>query len=145
MNQDQEHLRLLSLFHYVVAALSALFACIPLIHLSIGLFLVLAPDTMAGPGQTPPPAFIGWFFVALASCFILAGWTFAACVLYAGRCLAKRKRLLYCQIMAGIECAFMPFGTALGVCTLLVLTRESVKPLFGFTSPAPTSAPPTLT
>jgi hypothetical protein len=32
--------------------------------------------------------------------------------------------------MAGIECVFMPFGTVLGVFTLVVLTRPSVKPLF---------------
>lgn len=137
MNQDQEHLRLLSIFHYVVAGLSALFACIPLIHLTLGLLFIFGSDKMAGPGQTPPPAFLGWFFVILASCFILAGWTFAACVLYAGRCLAKRRRLLFCQVIAGIECAFMPFGTVLGVFTLLVLTRESVKPLFVSTPQPP--------
>ncbi len=141
MNQDQEHLRLLSIFHYVVAGLSALFACIPLVHLTLGLFFIFASDKMTGPGQPPPPAFIGWFFVILAAGFILAGWTFAICVLYAGRCLAKRKRLLFCQVMAGIECAFMPFGTVLGVFTLLVLTRASVKPLFG-EPPAPARPPP---
>ncbi len=142
MNQDQEHLRLLSIFHYVVAGLSALFACFPVIHLSVGLFLILAPGKMTGSGEAPPPAFIGWIFVVLAACFILAGWTFAACVFATGRCLAQRRHLLFCQVMGGIECAFMPFGTVLGVFTLLVLTRESVKPLFGV---LPTPTPPPAT
>lgn len=137
MDQDQEHLRLLAIFHYVVAALAALFACFPLIHLVLGLFFILAPSSMAGSGQPPPPAFLGWIFVIFASCFILAGWAFAACVLYAGRCLANRRRLLFCQVMAGIECMFMPFGTALGVFTLLVLTRPTVKPLFDDQRTAP--------
>jgi hypothetical protein len=136
MNQDQEHLRLLSIFHYVVAGLSALFACIPMIHVGLGLFMALAPEKMASHGQAAPPAFLGWFFVVFGSCFILAGWTFAACVFAAGRCLAKRKRLLFCQVMGGIECIFMPFGTVLGVFTLLVLSRESVKPLFATATPA---------
>ena len=35
MNQDEEHLRLLSIFHYVCAGLSAFFACIPLIHVTV--------------------------------------------------------------------------------------------------------------
>jgi hypothetical protein len=29
-----------------------------------------------------------------------------------------------------VECVFMPFGTALGVFTILVLNRQSVKELF---------------
>ena len=138
MDQDQEHLRLLSIFHYVVAGLAALFACFPLIHLAIGLFFILAPASLSGPGQPPPPAFLGWFFVVFASAFILAGWTFAACVFHAGRCLAKRRRLLFCQVMAGVECMFMPFGTVLGVFTLIVSMRPSVKPLFD----GPRATPP---
>jgi hypothetical protein len=35
--KQEEQLRLLSIFHYVVAGLSALFACIPIIHLALGL------------------------------------------------------------------------------------------------------------
>jgi hypothetical protein len=33
-------------------------------------------------------------------------------------------------VVAGIECIVMPFGTVLGVFTLVVLSRESVKTLF---------------
>jgi hypothetical protein len=32
--------------------------------------------------------------------------------------------------MACIECLFLPFGTILGVFTIIVLSRESVKALF---------------
>jgi len=37
MNQDLEHLRLLSIFHYIVAAITALLSSFPLIHVTIGL------------------------------------------------------------------------------------------------------------
>jgi len=33
--------------------------------------------------------------------------------------------------MAGVECMFMPFGTVLGVFTIIVLMRPSVKEIFG--------------
>ena len=33
--------------------------------------------------------------------------------------------------MAGLECIFMPFGTVLGVFTIIVLMRDTVKELFG--------------
>ena len=128
-NSDQDHLRLLSIFHYIVSGLAAFFACIPFIHLAIGLFMILAPQKF-GPGNNQPPAFIGWFFVGIASFFILVGWTFAVLVLIAGRFIARRKHYQFCFVAACVECIFMPFGTVLGVFTILVLNRPTVKELF---------------
>jgi len=128
-NDDCEHLKLLSIFHYVVSGLAALFACFPIIYLVLGLMFILSPQTF-GPAKQPPPAFLGWFFVIIASFFILAGWTFAILVLLTGRFIAQRKRYMFCVVMAGVECIFMPFGTVLGVFALLVLNRQSVKELF---------------
>jgi hypothetical protein len=129
MTRDDEQLRLLSVFHYVVAGMAGLFALFPIIHLIIGLFLVFAPNKFTGNGQLPP-AFIGWFFVIFAALFIILGWIFAVLVLTAGRFLAQRKHYTFCLVMAGVECIFMPFGTVLGVFTIIVLTRESAKQLF---------------
>jgi len=128
-NTDNEHLGLLAMFHYIVSGMAALFACFPIIHLVIGLVLILAPQKFES-GHQQPPTFIGWFFVILASFFILAGWTFAILVLLTGRFIASRKRYTFCFVMAGVECLFMPFGTVLGVFTILVLNRQSVKGLF---------------
>ena len=141
MTQDEEQLRLLSIFHYVVSGLAALFALLPIIHLILGLFMILAPDKFAGHGQEPPPAFLGWFFVIFALLFITAGWVFAAFVLTAGRFLARRKHYTFCLVMAAIECLFMPFGTVLGVFTIIVLVREPVKQLFGASSSFQSTTP----
>lgn len=127
--QDDEHLKLLSIFHYVVAGLAGLFSLFPVIHLIVGLVFIFAPEKMAGQGDTPP-AWFGWIFVVFASLFILLGLAFASLVLATGRCLARRKHHLFCLVMAGVECVFMPFGTVLGVFTLMVLVRPSVKELF---------------
>jgi hypothetical protein len=140
MTQDEEHLRLLSIFHHVVAGLAALFALFPVFHLIIGLFFIFAPDKFAGNGQ-PPPAFLGWFFVIFALLFITLGWIFAAFVLAAGRFLARRKHYKFCLVMAAVECLFMPFGTVLGVFTIIVLVREPVKLLFEVNPPLPSSPP----
>jgi len=37
MNRDEEHLKLLSIFHYVVGGIAAFFAFFPIIHLVIGI------------------------------------------------------------------------------------------------------------
>ena len=129
MNKDEEHLRLLSIFHYIVGGLAGLFALFPVIHLVIGLVFILAPEVFESKGETPP-ALVGWLFVIFAGMFIITGWVLAGFIITAGRFLARRRHRLFCLVIAGIECAFMPFGTVLGVFTIIVLMRESVKELF---------------
>lgn len=121
MNQDLEHLRLLSIFHYVAAAMMAVFACFPVIHLIIGIVALVSNE---------PPQIVGVIFIAVASTIIVAGWTLAICVALAGKFLSERRRYLYCFVIACIECLFMPVGTVLGVFTIIVLMRPSVKQLF---------------
>jgi hypothetical protein len=135
MTRDEEHLRLLSIFHYVAGGLAGLFALFPIFHLIFGLFMIFASDKLAGK-DGPPPAFIGWVFVIFAALFIMLGWVFAALVLTAGRFLAQRRHYRFCLVMGGVDCLFMPFGTVLGVFNILVLVRESVKQRFGVEPPA---------
>jgi len=123
MNRDEQYLKLLSVFHYVVGGLAAFFACIPIIHLAIGIAIVVGAIDDA-------PGFAGVLLVMIAMVAILIGWTLAVCIIVAGRCLAKRKRYMFCLVMAAISCVFMPFGTVLGVFTIIVLMRPSVEELF---------------
>ena len=130
-SQDAEHLKLLSVFHYIVAGIMALFACLPIFHLLIGL-AVVSGRFGTSKGGTPPPDVFGWFFVVFASGAILFGWTLAACTFLAARSLSQRKRYLFCLVIAGVMAATcMPFGTVLGVFTIIVLMRPSVKQAFG--------------
>jgi hypothetical protein len=129
-SQDAEHLKLLSVFHYVVAALMALVACLPVLHLLFGVAIV--SGTLDGAKSGPPPSVVGWIFVIAAAGAILSGWTLAVCTAVAGRSLANRKRYLFCFVVAGImSVTCVPFGTVLGVFTILVLMRPSVKLAFG--------------
>ena len=125
---DLEHLRLLSIFHYVVAGLAAMFSLLPMIHLALGVAMI--SGHFDAPGKDSPPAALGWLFVVLASTVILCGLTFAACLALAGRFLDQRRRYLFCLVVAGFACMFAPFGTVLGVFTIVVLVRPSVKAAF---------------
>ena len=129
MEQDEAHLRLLSIFHYVVGGLTALFSLFPVFHLVMGLVFIFASEGFFGGGEAPP-AFVGWFFVIFSVLFITAGMALAICIIITGRFLASRSHHLFCVVIGGIECIFMPFGTVLGVFTIIVLMRKSVKELF---------------
>lgn len=138
VDQDEEHLRLLSIFHYVVGGLGALFACFPLIYLAFGVFALAAPRTFTGAHGEPAPVFVGWLLIALGGGLTLIGWTAAGLAVYAGRCLARRAHYTFCFVMACAECLFAPFGTVLGIFTILVLNRPGGRALFG---PVPAGAP----
>ena len=82
-----------------------------------------------------PPKFFAWFFILFPSVFMLAGWTLAGFIFAAGRRLKRRVSRTFCLVVAGLECIMMPFGTALGVFTIIVLMKESVKELFSANQP----------
>ena len=138
MNQDREHLRLLAIFHYIVAGLAALFSLFPLAYTTVGaIFIFVARHGTAKPGEDLPPEFVGWIFAVIGSLLFLAGIAIAICILIAARSLAKHTRYWFAFVMACIECLFIPFGTILGVFTIIVLSRESVKTLFGIAAETP--------
>ena len=127
--EDVEHLRLLSIFHYVVAGMQALFASFPAIHLVVGLSMVFAPAAM---GMKDGEGMAGWFFVAFAAIWMAIGYAVAACTVVAGRSLSARRRYTFCLVVAAVMCVTcMPFGTVLGVFTIVVLLRPQVKAAFG--------------
>jgi hypothetical protein len=136
MDRDTEQLNLLSIFHYVVAGLAALFSFFPLLYTTVGaIFIFAARHGTAKPGEDLPPEFLGWIFAVLGSLLFLTGIAMAICILIAGRSLALRKRYTFVLVMACIECLFIPFGTILGVFTIVVLSRESVRGLFSTAAP----------
>ncbi|MCL4275580.1 MAG: hypothetical protein KJZ77_17040 [Anaerolineales bacterium] len=126
-SEDEQYLQLLSIFHYIVGGMVGLFACFPIIHFAFGLSMLVSGFTQSPQGE---PALIGLFFTLLAGGFILFGWAFAICVILTGRFIAKRKNHMFCLVVAGTECMFTPFGTVLGVFTIIVLIRPSVKAAF---------------
>ena len=129
MTRDEEHLRLLSIFHYVVAGLSCVLAIVPLIYIGMGVLMLRGGNDGAG-GRTDAGV-IGWAIIAAGSVLVAAVLTFALGLVLAGRSLSNRRHHTYCLVMAAVACLFMPFGTVLGVLTIVVLLREPVRRLFG--------------
>src|SRR5213596_3512566 len=67
MNHDSEDLRLLAIFHYVVAALAALFSFFPLLYSAMGGFMLYAAHHPGPSNQEPPPAILGWIFIVFGA------------------------------------------------------------------------------
>jgi hypothetical protein len=137
-NNDAEHLRLLSIFHYVCAGITALFSSFFIMHVVMGIAMMqgenLFDQLPKAEGQPPFPDIdtrgMGLMFAAAGSFAVLSGWAFAVCLAIAGRKLAARRSRTFCLVIAAISCTFVPVGTALGVFTIIVLSRPSVQALF---------------
>lgn len=138
-DRDAKHLQLLATFHYVVAAMTCLFGCLPLLHVAMGIALLEGRVPFPFPGlptlstQTPTPhqASFGWIFVVAGGVTFAMAQAMAVATLYSGRQIHRRRHHLLSQVVAALLCMAPPIGTALGVFTLIVLQRDSVKELYG--------------
>src|SRR5438093_1409846 len=102
MTKDEEHLRLLSIFHYVVAAVAGLFGLMPVIYIVLGVAILCGK--LHGSHPDPGAWVGGWFFVGIGSIFLAAALGFSACVALAGRYLSRRQHYTFCLIVAGLAC-----------------------------------------
>ncbi|HTL52603.1 MAG TPA: hypothetical protein VL860_08530 [Planctomycetota bacterium] len=106
--QDADHLKILSIVYYVLAAL-------PLLGLCVMPFMLLG-----GPAAWCMGSF------ALALILVIAGINYTV-----ARNLARRQGHLFCIVIAAIHCLSFPIGTLIGVFTIIVLLRPTVKTEFG--------------
>jgi hypothetical protein len=127
---DVDHLRLLSIFHFVLAGFAVIGIGFVLLHYTLFHTVMANPEMWKQQkGGIPPKEFFAvfkWFYV-------LFGSMSAAAVLLnllSGLFLRRKKNRTFSLIVAGVDCLAMPFGTALGVFTFVVLLRDSVRELY---------------
>ncbi len=126
-SRDKDTLDILGNLHYVMGALTAALACFPLIYFIVGITIL---GSGINGGDAAPRA-IGILFVIFSAIIIISGWTLAVLILIAGSRLKQRRSYNFCLVIAFLECLIVPLGTVLGVFTILNLTKDSVKELFG--------------
>jgi hypothetical protein len=124
---DADHLRLLSIFHFVAAGFAVLGLCFLAVHYLFFHAFLANPDLwMNQKNAVPPPrelfALFRWFYVGfgiwLASSLVLnvaSGW-----------CIGRRRLRTFSLVVAAVNCIHVPLGTVLGVFTFIVLLRPSV-------------------
>jgi len=121
----------LKIAHYVVGGFGMLFGCFPLMHVAVGVMFVTNGAEFSEVDGSPPPPEIGWIFVVIGLVLFLLLQAAAIATIVSGRFLGKRKNYTFSFVVACILCVFVPVGTILGVFTLIVLTKDPVKKLYG--------------
>ena len=122
--QDEEHLRLLVLLHYAMAAISL----VPLLFFS--LFFSLFSSVFLGlQQQSGGAAPFGVFRVLHALAILILAAQVVLNILSARSIQARRRRLLS-LVTGGMNCLQFPLGTVLAIFTHIILTRISVVRLY---------------
>lgn len=134
-NNDRQHLKLLGTMHYVYAGLMTLFT---VFYTGYFYFIWTMMNTMGeggGGSSTEVPSGFGTMFLGIGAFTLISGIINAVCSAIAGRCLSRRAGYWFTFIMAIWECLSVPLGTVLGIFTIIVLLRPSVKVLYGLQDP----------
>ena len=132
MTIEDTNLKLLSIFHYVLAGFVSLFSMIPLLYLGMGLLFSLAPAIFESSKgvEDAPPAILGFIFGGIGLAGTVVVLSLAVMLFLGARNLGRARRHTLCTVVAALACFFMPFGTILGVFTLLELSKREVRELF---------------
>ena len=80
--------------------------------------------------KDPAAQFFGILLALIGSAVCVFIVALAVLKLLTAKALRERRSRTLCLITAGISCLAIPYGTALGVATFLVLSRPSVQQQF---------------
>jgi len=128
---DAEHLKLLALFHFIIAGLALAGIGFLFLHYAVMNSLVFNPKLWEGQKGNPPPQeffhILKWAYAGIGTLLIIG----SIANLLSGLWIRGRRNRPFSLVIAGINCIQIPFGTALGVFTIIVLMRDSVRELYG--------------
>ena len=125
---DDEQIRLLRIGYFICGGVSA-FTAIAILGYSLFFAYIFSQITRQG-GAGAPPAFIGRMIGGLFLVFALCVLAIAVLQIVTGLRLQQRRSRVLCLIIAALTCLGIPYGTFLGVCTFIVLSRNSVQKTF---------------
>jgi hypothetical protein len=128
--RDREHLKHLAIFHFVFAGLAFVGIGFLFVHYFMMHTMFSNPEMWKSqPQAMPSKAFLDvfiWFYVFMGV-LLLTGLILNV---LSGSFLLQKKNRLFSLVIGGLNCLQIPFGTALGVFTIIVLSRDSVRELY---------------
>lgn len=130
MSETEGQLDLLGMLHYVLGGMMCVFGLLPVLHIALGGFFLSGVMPAQRADDAVFMQFFGTMFIGIGMIWLVLAQACGVLMIFAGRKLRQRRGLMFCQIIAALECLAVPFGTALGVCSLIVLNKPEARALF---------------
>jgi hypothetical protein len=145
--EDREHLSALSIGHFILAGV-ALLGGVPTLLIGVSgskLMDEFGSDLTMAMGQIPGQSGVDPFggspdamlqdlnslIISVVVSMVLLAVVSAIHLAVVGVQIRNRRWWTFCYLTGWGECLMFPFGTVLGIFTIIVLSRPSVKLLFG--------------
>jgi len=122
--RERDGLAFLAGAHWAVAGLAFLSASVPAFYASLGLDMVFA-------GTTPARVDSGWRVLGTGLGWVAAVFAYVMLLTASARSLRLRRHYRLVVATNVLSLAFLPFGTVLGLTTLVVLRHREVREQFG--------------
>lgn len=130
---DDLHLKVIGIFHYVMCGLAVVGVAFLFMHYMI-MSTAFSDPHLWEKANPPPPFDPTKFFRIFVWFYLLIGvWGVASFLLnlVSGICISTHRARLFSLVVAGFNCINFPFGTALGIFTLIVLLRPTMPARYG--------------
>jgi hypothetical protein len=135
---DEEHLRLLSLFHFIKGGITVAFSLLGLLYFLFLGFIMKMGSRLHLPSNSYneefPIEFMSYIFL-IAGIIVMLVLLCGILQLVSGYYLKRKEYRLFSFIIGIIEILEVPYGTILGLMTLIVLSKDSVKRKYEKTHP----------
>jgi hypothetical protein len=130
-DRDEEHLKLLGIAHYVIAALELLGCGAGAVYVAMAFFVPAAIEQSGDPNV--PPELVGSIGVVLGTVGVgiaVFSLVMSGLTAYAGWSLHNCRNRILILVVSALHLLSMPFGTILGVLTIIVMSRPAVTTRF---------------
>lgn len=130
---DEEHLKLLSIFHFIFGGFAVLFSSMFIFHFAFLTAFLSNPKLFQStkhPQMDEAAMQIIQLLSVLFGLFIFLGICYGICLIISGIGMRKRKWRIFSFVIAIPNILLIPFGTILGILTIFVLDRKSVITLY---------------
>lgn len=135
--KDDDHLRALVFCHSVIAGLCVLGLGLIAFHFAVMHMAFTSPEITKAESITRlegQPSFgsqhyfnlFQWIDLAVGACLLVV----IIFTMMSGRFIERRVNRTFSIVVAGCLCALAPFGTLLGIFTILILNRDSIIRLY---------------
>jgi type IV secretory pathway VirB2 component (pilin) len=134
-----DHLRTLSICHYVYAALAACGSCLGGLYIGFALLITRLPDQPAQAESDPmdegAKQFVQWFLGGFGVAIVVVALTLAVLCFLSARGLSRRENRTLSLVVAGVCCLTGLLGIVLGVFTFIVLSKPETQRLYARSAP----------
>ena len=123
---DHSQLNALALAHMILGGIGMVLSLFSLLYVFLGLAIVSGSLDM-----DDAPMAVGWLFFGMGVTFLILGEAMSIALFISGRHLKRRTGHTFSFVVACISCLSIPVGTILGILTIIVLNRPTVKAAYG--------------